>query len=194
MQIAGEVCEPGSHIVQKCLSTIRTFVDTVLPTRYSTNDVRGTELLAAENLLNQRWKDFELLSPDEWMVMRSQLSRADGMCLWHYSIRMAEMAVRRDDACFIGFALAALVVDESYTESRDFVAALGLILDAAKRVNADAVTLFKSAAKHSSPQRRERIQFYVTERAHHTSMAETLEGLGYQATGTKEDFKYRTKL
>ena len=67
-------------------------------------------------------------------------------------------------------------------------------MDAAKRIDADVSSFFLKAASLASPERRQLIESNLESRVNVASMDEILRGLGYEATGGKEDFKYRSKL
>ena len=181
-------------VATKCVSTINEFVEAIRPNRYSIGELQGGEFLPAETRLNNGWSEFEKLAESDWMSLRQEMSRSHGMYLWHYAIRMAELAVRRNDDRLIGFALYALIIDDKYTEARDVNSALALVMDAAKRIDADVSSFFLKAASLASPERRQLIESNLESRVNVASMDEILRGLGYEATGGKEDFKYRSKL
>ncbi len=178
----------------KCISTIRNFVIAIRPTRYSTEDIGGSKLLDAELRLNESWNYFETLSLHEWSILREQISRTEEMYLWYYAIRMAEMAVRKNDECFIHFGILALIVDGRFTDDRDVYTALALLLDAAKRIGAHVISLFKKPAEMGSTKLREAIERFMDERGGEVSMEHVLTGLGYAAFGSGETFCYRSTV
>jgi len=178
----------------KCISSIRNFVNAIRPTRYSTNIIGAGDLLDAELRLNESWGDFKTLSQQGWSNLREQISRTEGIYLWYYAVRMAEMAVRKNDEHFIRFGLLALIVDDTFTEERDVFTALALLLDAATRIEAHAISLFKKTAKLGSLNRCEAIERFIDERGGEVSMGHVLTGLGYAACGSGETFCYRSTV
>lgn len=181
-------------LIATCISSIRKFVNAIRPSRYSTVGTVGGELLEAELKLNESWGDFETLSQNEWSILREQISRTEGIYLWYYSVRMAEMAVRKNDEHFIRFGMLALIVDDRFTEDRDVYTALALLLDAAKRIEVRAISLFKKTAKLGSMKRCEAIERFIDERGGEVSMGHVLTGLGYAAFGSGETFCYRSTV
>jgi hypothetical protein len=182
------------RLVASCTLSIKHFVEAVRPSRYATDDVRGGELLEAESKLTKSWADFEALSEVAWSSVREQISRTDEMYLWYYAARMAELAVRRNDESFVRYGLMALVVDDKFLDQRDIFTALALLLDAAKRIEADVESVFRNVAKRASAKRRDTIETYVTERCGEPSMDEVLAGIGYTVSGTGENFSYRSTV
>lgn len=181
-------------LIATCISSIRNFVNAIRPSRYSTVGTVGGELLEAELKLNESWGDFEALSQHGWSILREQISRTEGIYLWYYAVRMAEMAVRKNDEHFIRFGMLALIVDDTFTEDRDLYTALALLLDAAKRIEAHAISLFKKTAKLGSMKRCEAIERFIDERGGEASMGHVLTGLGYAAFGSGETFCYRSTV
>ena len=168
----------------------RTLLRRVHPTRYSTDEVAGTQFLNAELVLNDSWMGFESLTEGAWTKVRDQLTRTDELCLWYYAVRMAEMAVRRNDSQFIRFGLMALIVDDRFIDHRDVFSGLALLDDAAKRTCGDAEVMFRNAAKYASATKRAMIERYVAERDNEQSS--DLRGVGFRVTGVGESFKYES--
>ena len=180
----------NEQIAESCAIAIKDFVSAVRPSRYSTEDLQPLDLLDAESKLNQAWVDFQNLTTRGWEVVHSEMARFDELYLWYYSLRMAEMAVRRSDESFVGYGLIALVVCERYTDRRDLFTALALLLDAGKRIDADVWSIFGRVAELGSSEKKETIMNYLNARGNEKSMDQVLEGVGYAASGSKENFKY----
>ena len=176
----------------RCRTSITEFVNSIRPTRYSTECVLPGELLEAERKLNQRWVEFEALSESDWSIVRGMISRTEEMILWHYSVRMAQMAVRTNDERLIRFGLMALIVTDKLMDPRDVFTAHALLLDAAKRIHANVESVFNGVARLATPTRRNTMETYVRERACEASMDNVLDGLGYAASGSGNSFSYRS--
>lgn len=180
----------NEEISTKCVSAIKDFVARIHPTGYATDKVAGSQLLDAEVVLNESWKRFESLCDGGWTNVRDQLSRTDELCLWYYAVRMAEMAVRRNDSQFIRFGLMALIVDDRFIDHRDVFSGLALLDDAAKRTRGDAEAMLRNAAKYASATKRSMIERFVAERG--SGQSSDLRGVGFRVTGTGESFKYES--
>lgn len=183
---------PDDARVNRCRSAIRDFASAIRPTLYSRDGVAGNELLEAERRLNECWTDFEGLTEHGWGMVREQMSRSEESYLWYYAIHMAEMAVRLHDEDFIRYGLMALVAMDISSDPRDIYTGLALLMDAAKRVDANVRRIFGRAAELGSPEMQRTIDEYFKERSGETSMDHVLRGLGWTVTGSGHTFKYRS--
>lgn len=175
----------------QCFAAIDAFVQAVRPTRYSKDALRPLELMEAESKLNHSWDSFAQLSTEGREFVRDKMLRSHNMYLWYYALHMAEMAVRRGEDFLIRFGLMALSIDSKFADVRDTYTALAVLLDAAKRINADTEQIFREVANKSSDKMRDRILQYYEDRGRDTEL-HSLAGVGYAATGSGETFRYQS--
>ena len=148
----------------ECIARLKSLFDAVRPSTYLIAPQTGTQLLDVELELNANWSKFALLSDEDWMTVRAEISQIETYYLWTYAIRMAEIAVRRNEDCFIRFGLMALIVDDNKLDRRDVYTALALLLDSAKRLSCETDTMFEKIGSLGTAERSQIIIEYYRKR------------------------------
>ena len=174
-------------IDQPLISNFRTFLKSC-PRHYDF-PMGGSTVLPLESELQlvvaiQMVKGVSKRDCDEF---RQLLNVRDAYSLVIFSVRMAVLAVRKQDSSFLRTGLIGLVLDDGVVDWRDVIVALAIIEDCSARIAINSETVIESVLGLATTQRRSDIcTNYLTR----PSNMRSVEVLGFCATGENESLSY----